>query len=116
MALPRRAGGREQHLAAGLAGSAGGDHDLAGEPPGADQGAVLDVPAVKKRGEADGPAAPAGPGARRQTAAHAQEISLVTGVGPGARLTAHSSPPGRSSRLASATATQASPALSRSNT
>ena len=40
-----------------VAASAGGDHNLGGPTPGADQGAVPDVPAVKKRAEADGPAA-----------------------------------------------------------
>jgi len=36
---------------------AGGGHNLGGKYPGADQGAVPDVPAVKKQAEADGPTA-----------------------------------------------------------
>jgi hypothetical protein len=40
---------------------------------------------------------PTGPGARRQTTAPARETNTVTSVVPGAGLTVHSRPPGRSS-------------------
>ena len=51
----RRMTGRS--TGSGVAASAGGGHCPGGESPRADQGAVPDAPAVKKRAEADGPAA-----------------------------------------------------------